>query len=53
MNEYKEIELRISNYLSGNSTEEEKQSLFILLASDEEAANIFREMSAVWALSSV
>lgn len=48
-----QLELRISTYLSGNSTEEEKESLLALLASDAEAAKIFREMSAVWAVSSV
>ena len=45
-----ELEIRISNYLSGNCTEEEKEALFAYLASNEDAAKIFREMSAVWAL---
>lgn len=48
-----ELEIRISNYLSGNCTEEEKEALFAYLASNEDAAKIFREMSAVWAVSSV
>ena len=48
-----ELELQISNYLSGNSTDEEKETLLAFLASNEEAARTFREMSAVWALSSV
>lgn len=48
-----ELELRISNYLSGSCTEEEKETLFAFLASNEDAANTFREMSAVWAVSSV
>lgn len=48
-----ELQLEISNYLSGHSTDEEKQELLAFLASDEEAARIFREMSAAWALSSV
>ena len=47
-----ELEIRISNYLSGNCTEEEKEALFAYLASNEDAAKIFREMSAVWAVSS-
>ena len=42
-----ELEIRISNYLSGNCTEEEKEALFAYLASNEDAAKIFREMSAV------
>ena len=41
-----ELEIRISNYLSGNCTEEEKEALFAYLASNEDAAKIFREMSA-------
>ena len=48
-----ELELQISNYLSGNSTDEEKETLLAFLASNEAAARTFREMSAVWALSSV
>ena len=48
-----ELELQISNYLSGNSTDEEKETLLAFMASNEEAARTFREMSAVWALSSV
>ena len=48
-----ELEIRISNYLSGNCTEEEKETLLAYLASNEDAAKIFREMSAVWAVSSV
>lgn len=48
-----ELELRISNYLSGSCTEEEKETLLAFLASNEDAANTFREMSAVWAVSSV
>ena len=46
-----ELELQISNYLSGNSTDEEKETLLAFLASNEAAARTFREMSAVWALS--
>ena len=42
-----ELEIRISNYLSGNCTEEEKETLLAYLASNEDAAKIFREMSAV------
>ena len=45
-----ELELRISNYLSGSCTEED---LLTFLASNEDAAKTFREMSAVWAISSV
>lgn len=37
-----ELEIRISNYLSGNCTEEEKEALFAYLASNEDAAKIFR-----------
>lgn len=48
-----ELELRISSYLSGNCTEEEKNTLLAYLTSNEEAAKTFREMSAVWAISSV
>lgn len=48
-----ELQLEISNYLSSHSTDEEKQELLAFLASDEEAARTFREMSAAWALSSV
>lgn len=48
-----ELEIRISNYLSGNCTEEEKNKLLAYLASNEDAAKTFREMSAVWAISSV
>lgn len=48
-----ELEIRISNYLSGNCTEEEKETLLAYLASNEDAAKTFREMSAVWAVSSV
>lgn len=33
-----ELEIRISNYLSGNCTEEEKEALFAYLASNEDAA---------------
>ena len=32
-----ELEIRISNYLSGNCTEEEKEALFAYLASNEDA----------------
>ena len=42
-----ELELQISNYLSGNSTDEEKETLLAFLASNEAAARTFREMSAV------
>lgn len=48
-----ELELQISNYLSGNCTEKEKETLLAFLASDEDAANTFRAMSAVWAVSSI
>lgn len=48
-----ELQLEISNYLSGHSTDEEKRELLAFLASDEEAARTFRKMSAAWALSSV
>lgn len=56
MNKYcdiEDLELRIAAYLSGDSTEEEKETLLTFLASDEEAAQTFREMSAAWAISSV
>lgn len=56
MNKYshkEDLELRISNYLSGNCTHEEKETLLSFLASDKDAARIFKEMSAVWAISSV
>lgn len=56
MNEYdktEELEIQLSNYLSGNCTEEEKEALLSYLASNDEAAERFREMSAVWAISSV
>lgn len=56
MNKYsniEDLELRISNYLSGNCTEDEKEVLLTFLASNEEAAETFKEMSAVWAISSV
>ena len=33
-----ELELRISNYLSGSCTEEEKETLLAFLASNEDAA---------------
>lgn len=36
-----ELEIRISNYLSGNCTEEEKEALFAYLASNEDAAKNF------------
>ncbi len=36
-----ELELQISNYLSGNSTDEEKETLLAFLASNEAAARTF------------
>lgn len=48
-----ELELQISNYLSGNCTEKEEEALLAYLAANEDAANAFREMSAVWAISSI
>ena len=39
-----ELEIRISNYLSGNCTEEEKEALFAYLASNEDAAKISRNL---------
>lgn len=48
-----DLELRISNYLSGNCTEEEKIALLAFLASNDEAAKIYKKMSAVWAVSSI
>ena len=56
MNEFyniEDLEIQISNYLSGNCTEGETEALFAYLASNDEAAKLFREMSAVWAMSSV
>ncbi|MCS2963617.1 hypothetical protein NXV12_23340 [Bacteroides thetaiotaomicron] len=38
-----ELELQISNYLSGNSTDEEKETLLAFLASNEAAARTFRK----------
>lgn len=35
-----ELELQISNYLSGNSTDEEKETLLAFLASNEAAAGL-------------
>ncbi|WP_373155530.1 FecR family protein [Bacteroides cellulosilyticus] len=49
----KDLELQISNYLSGNCTEEEKETLLAFLANNDDAANTFKEMSAVWAVSSI
>ncbi len=48
-----DLEIQISNYLSGNCTREEKEVLLAYLASDNEAAKLFREMSVAWAMSSV
>ena len=56
MNEFhtiENLEIQISNYLSGNCTEDEKGALLVYLASDDEAAKLFREMLATWAMSSV
>lgn len=48
-----DLEIQISNYLSGNCTREEKEALLAYLASDNEAAKLFREMSVAWAMSSI
>lgn len=52
-NNKEELDSQISNYLSGNCTNEEKEALLVLLTTDDEASQIFREMSAIWALSAV
>lgn len=48
-----ELEVQISNYLSDNCSDQEKDDLLTFLAVNDEAAKTFRDMSAVWALSSV
>ena len=40
-----ELEIRISNYLSGNCTEEEKEALFAYLASNEDACLLYTSPS--------
>ena len=48
-----ELEIRISNYLSGNCTEEEKEVSVQLIWLPMKMQLKFSEMSAVWAVSSV
>lgn len=47
------LEQSISNYLAGHATPQEKAELFRLLATDAEAAQLFRRLSAVRAIASV
>lgn len=52
-NDKEDLELRISDYLSDNCTIEEREHLLAFLATDKEAARIFQEMSATWAISAM
>lgn len=47
-----ELKLRISNYLSGNSTPEETRELLAILSQDRQADRLYRELSATWAVAS-
>lgn len=47
------LEQSISNYLAGQATPQEREELLSLLRSDAEAAQLFKQLSAVRAIASV